>query len=262
MKSLGLINATLDECNVLITGGGTGIGYATALLFLKMGASVSINFLPNDFKSETSIKLLKEKYKKVFLSPGDVSIEEEAINVVNKSKHTMGEINYLINNVGISLTDEPIPFERLDLINSEFWEKMISVNLMSAFFCSKASENFLKEKGGAIVNVSSITSNGKRGTSIPYSASKAALESLTISLAKSFAPKVRVNAISPGFTRTEMTENRSNEHKERMAKQTLLNRIAQPEEMAEVIFFLCVSGSYITGEIISVNGGNGYNYNT
>ena len=83
-----------------------------------------------------------------------------------------------------------------------------------------------------------------------------------ISLAKSFAPKVRVNAISPGFTRTAMTENRSNEHKERMAKQTLLNRIAQPEEMAEVIFFLCVSGSYITGEIISVNGGNGYNYNT
>ena len=254
MKSLGLINATLDECNVLITGGGTGIGYATALLFLKMGASVSINFLPNDYKSETSIKLLKEKYKKVFLSPGDVSIEEEAIDVVNKSKHTMGEIYYLINNVGISLRDEPIPFERLDL--------MISVNLMSAFFCSKASEDFLKEKGGAIVNVSSITSNGKRGTSIPYSASKAALESLTISLAKSFAPKVRVNAISPGFTRTEMTENRSNEHKEWMAKQTLLNRIAQPEEMAEVIFFLCVSGSYITGEIISVNGGNGYNYNT
>ena len=74
------------------------------------------------------------------------------------------------------------------------------------------------------------------------------------------APDVRVNAVSPGFTKTKMTNQRSEEHKQKMATQTLLNRIAMPEEIAETIFFLCVSGSYITGETINVNGGHGYTY--
>ena len=90
--------------------------------------------------------------------------------------------------------------------------------------------------------------------------SKGALETLTISLAKALAPEIRVNAVAPGFTNTRMTSNRSKEHKKRMGEQTLLYRIAQPEEIAEVIFFLCVSGSYVTGEIIYVTGGQGYIY--
>ena len=121
------------------------------------------------------------------------------------------------------------------------------------------SKELIKNKG-AIVNVTSISSNGKRGTSIPYAVSKGALQTLTVSLAKSLSPNVRVNAVSPGFTETAMTNQRSEEHKKRMAKQTLLNRIAKPEEIAETIFFLCVSGSYITGETINVNGGHGFNY--
>ena len=136
----------------------------------------------------------------------------------------------------------------------------MNVNLMSAFYCSRiASKELIKNKG-SIVNVTSISSNGKRGTSIPYAVSKGALQTLTVSLAKSFAPNVRVNAVSPGFTESAMTNQRSEEHKKRMAKQTLLNRIAKPEEIAETIFFLCVSGSYITGETINVNGGHGFNY--
>ena len=131
---------------------------------------------------------------------------------------------------------------------------------MSAFYCSKAASQILIKNKGSIVNVTSISSNGKRGTSIPYSVSKGALKTLTSSLAKALAPDVRVNAVSPGFTKTNMTNQRSEKHKQKMANQTLLNRIAMPEEIAETIFFLCVSGSYITGETINVNGGHGYTY--
>jgi 3-oxoacyl-[acyl-carrier protein] reductase len=136
----------------------------------------------------------------------------------------------------------------------------MNVNVMSAFYCSRiASKELIKNKG-SIVNVTSISSNGKRGTSIPYAVSKGALQTLTVSLAKSFSPHVRVNAVSPGFTETSMTNQRSDENKKRMARQTLLNRIAKSNEIAETIFFLCVSGSYITGETINVDGGQGFNY--
>ena len=127
-------------------------------------------------------------------------------------------------------------------------------------YCSKAASKYLKTTEGSIINITSISSNGKRGTSIPYAVSKGALETLTSSMAKALAPEVRVNAVSPGFTKTSMTNQRSKQHKQRMADQTLLKRIAEPEEIAEIIFLLCVSGSYITGETINVNGGNGYFY--
>ena len=160
----------------------------------------------------------------------------------------------------ISKWKDPIPFKELDQLNNDFWQKIMSVNVMSAFYCSRiASKELIKNKG-SIVNVTSISSNGKRGTSIPYAVSKGALQTLTVSLAKSFSPNVRVNAVSPGFTETTMTNQRSDEHKKRMAKQTLLNRIAKSNEIAETIFFLCVSGSYITGETINVDGGQGFNY--
>ena len=124
----------------------------------------------------------------------------------------------------------------------------------------KVGCKYLKVNKGCIINVTSISSNGKRGTSIPYSVSKGALQTLTYSMAKALAPEVRVNAVSPGFTKTNMTSQRSKKHKQKMADQTLLKRIAEPEEIAEIIFILCASGSYITGETINVNGGHGYIY--
>ena len=260
MQSLGMINASLKNHTVLITGGGSGIGFSTAELFAKMNANVVINYLSDDKDSKKRVFDLKKKYANVTEMLGDVSIKNVSKDIVKEIKKKFNGLNFLINNVGIGLVKDPISFQDLDKLNDKFWNKIMTVNLMSAFYCSKASSDLLKLKKGAIVNVTSISSNGKRGTSIPYAVSKGALNTLTSSLAKSFAPDVRVNGVSPGFTKTSMTDQRSKDHKSKMASQTLLKRIAQPEEIAEVIFFLCVSGNYITGEIINVNGGLGYNY--
>ena len=260
MYGIDKIKASLKGYTLLITGGGSGIGYATAKLFAKMDANIAINYLPEDTISKNRVKKLKEKYINIIEVPGDVSQEIIAKKIIFETIEKFKGLNFLINNVGIGLVKDPIAFDDLDQLNDNFWQKIMNVNLMSAFYCSRiASKELIKNKG-SIVNVTSISSNGKRGTSIPYAVSKGALQTLTISLAKSFSPNVRVNAVSPGFTKTTMTNQRSEEHKKRMAKQTLLNRIAKPEEIAETIFFLCVSGSYITGETINVNGGHGFNY--
>ena len=260
MYSIGKIKASLKGYTILITGGGSGIGLSTAKLFANMNANIAINYLPEDTESKNRVKELKEKYSNIIEIPGDVSQEKVAKKLIFETIEKFKGLNFLVNNVGIGLVKDPIPFNDLDQLNDNFWQRIMNVNLMSAFYCSRiASKELIKNKG-SIVNVTSISSNGKRGTSIPYAVSKGALQTLTISLAKSFSPNVRVNAVSPGFTETTMTNQRSEEHKKRMAKQTLLNRIANPEEIAETIFFLCVSGSYITGETINVNGGHGFNY--
>ena len=260
MHNLDKIRASLSGYTLLITGGGSGIGYSTAKLFAKMGANVAVNYLPEDIESKNRVNELKDKYINIIEVTGDVSQEKIAKRVIFETIKKFNSLNSLINNVGVGLVKDPIPFKELDQLNNDFWQKIMSVNVMSAFYCSRiASKELIKNKG-SIVNVTSISSNGKRGTSIPYAVSKGALQTLTVSLAKSFSPNVRVNAVSPGFTETTMTNKRSYEHKKRMAKQTLLNRIAKPEEIAETIFFLCVSGSYITGETINVDGGHGFNY--
>ena len=220
MKSLGLIKASLDGYKIMITGAGTGIGYATSCLFAEMGASVALNYLPEDKYAKESVEILEQKFSKIYGIPGDVSDELQAIKVMQKTYNCLNGLNWLVNNAGVSLVKKPIPFCDLDKLDENFWNQMISVNLMSAFYCSKAAALELKKTRGAIVNISSVASNGKRGTSIPYSVSKGALETLTISLAKALAPEIRVNAVAPGFTNTRMTSKRSKEHKKRMGNQS------------------------------------------
>ena len=162
MYSIGKIKASLKGYTILITGGGSGIGFSTAKLFANMDANIAINYLPEDTESKNRVKELKEKYSNIIEIPGDVSQEIVAKKLIFETIEKFKGLNFLVNNVGIGLVKDPIPFYDLDQLNDNFWQKIINVNLMSAFYCSRiASKELIKNKG-SIVNVTSISSNGKK----------------------------------------------------------------------------------------------------
>ena len=168
----------------------------------------------------------------------------------------LGRLDYLINNAGTTGTVMPIDFVDLDAMTDEFWEKMVSTNLVSAFRCSRAAAPALRASRGAIVNTASVAGLGMRGSSIAYAASKAGLISVTRSLARALAPEVRVNAVAPGLTISPINRDWPEERLRRTLDRTLLRRLAQPSDIAEGILFLAASASYITGEVLVIDGGS------
>ncbi len=242
---------------VLVTGGASGIGLACVRLLAAKGARVAINHLPNDSQAEMSVTRLADTGADVFSCPadvGDVAVEAAVADAIDR----LDGLDWLINNAGVGLVREPIPFADLDALSEEFWGTILSVNLLGAFRCARAAAPALREAGGAIVNVSSASAEGKRGTSIPYSVSKGGLVTLTRSLAKALAPQVRVNAVAPGFIETPMTEQRDAQYRDSVAQDCLLKRVGTANEVAETIVFLCSAGGFMTGEVITIDGGRSF----
>lgn len=252
------LKADLTGHTVIVTGGATGIGFATARLFASMGATVAINYLPDDDRAAPAIAELRKEGFNIVEAPADLSDGKAAAAMVKKAIGELGRLDWLVNNAGVSLLKDPLPFSELDAFTEEFWKGILDVNLMATFYCTRAAGSALRQSGGAVVNVSSSSYDGKSGTSIPYSVSKGGLTSMTKALAKALAPEVRVNSIAPGFVETPMTGARGPEYRERAKGIRLLKRVAPPEELAEVILFLCVGGTFITGEQIAVDGGRGF----
>ena len=220
---------------VLITGASRGIGAKTALRFAKDKDILIINY----FHSEESALHLKEQIKKeygieVMTIQADISDEKAVQKMVDKIIQTYGRIDVLINNAGIAIDDE---FLDHTVFN---FRKVMNTNLVGAFLVSKiVSATMLKKKSGVIINVSS--NNGidcNSPISLDYDASKAALISLTHNLALQFAPFIRVNAIAPGWTKTDSVLEMFPDFLEEERKKIMLGRFAEPEEIANVIFFL------------------------
>ncbi|MCS6837812.1 MAG: 3-oxoacyl-ACP reductase FabG, partial [Bdellovibrionaceae bacterium] len=184
-----------------------------------------------------------------------LSLEDSASieNVVNTAlDFFQGELDGLVNNAGV--TSDSL-FLRM---KSEDFEKVIRINLVGTFLVTKACVKvFLQRKRGSIVNVSSVIGSIGNAGQANYAASKAAIEGMSRSLAAELASRnVRVNCVAPGFVETDMTTSLSEKHREELLKRIPLGRVAQPEEIAQVIgFLLSDSSSYITGTTIHVNGG-------
>lgn len=252
------LTADLRGHTLLITGGGTGIGRATAELFAGMGARVAVNHLPGDECAEAAVAEMQAAGLEVIAAPTDVGVGADAEAMVADVIDRLGRLDWLVSNAGLSLVQKAIPFSDLDALTDDFWQRIMSVNFMAAFHCARAAGPALRESRGAIVTISSSAADGKRATSIPYAASKGALISLTRSLAKALAPEVRVNAISPGYVTTPMTQRRGPEHRKFAAGMRLLQRVAEPVEIAELVLCLCIGAHYVTGEVIAADGGLGY----
>lgn len=242
----------LKDKTALITGGARGIGGTTAFLFAKEGAKVGIL----DIREE-GLRKIKDQAKKKGIAlrtfVGDVSKKDQIESVMQEFVQEFGRIDVLVNNAGIAISR---PFLEKTV---EDWKKTLEVNLIGIFVCSQAAARYmLEQKSGKIINISSIRGIdhcGREGI-MDYSASKAAVISLTKTMAKELAPHVNVNTVAPGHTNTEMIKSLPKEIRKNMIEGSYLKRLAKPQEIAKAILFLASNDAdFITGQLLLVDGG-------
>jgi 3-oxoacyl-[acyl-carrier protein] reductase len=237
----------------VITGGSSGIGAATARQLAKRGWRVAINYAHNASAAE---KMVKECGNAIAVQ-GDVSIDQDCMRVARTVAEKFGGIDALVNNAG---TTKVVPHDQLDGLSGEDFQRIFALNVIAPFQMVRACREALKARRGAIVNVSSVASVLGTGSSVAYAASKAALETMSLSLARSLAPEVRVNVVAPGHTNTPWHPTvrgpeRAAEVEKRYSTIAPLKQISQAEDVADAIVWLIEGGRNVTGEVIYVDGG-------
>lgn len=244
---------SLEQYSVLVTGGASGIGLATVRAFLRHGASVAINDLPGE-KLTSITEQLKAEGHKVLAAPADLSEPKAACAMVTHTIDTLGGLNVLVNNAGTPATRVPIAPADFDHQDEQLWSRLLGVNLLGPFYCTKAAASALQQSHGAIVNTASVSAFGGGGSSSPYCATKAALIALTREWSRALAPSVRVNAIAPGHVDSDWLCRFEGTDLE-LSDQVPLQRQGLPEEYAESIVFLAVGATYMTGQTMVIDGG-------
>lgn len=240
----------------IITGSSSGIGKGIAHLFAKKGLKVVVNGRSGE-KTASVVEEIKSLGGEAIGVPADLTDYHEAEKVINTTYDQFGTIDFLVNNAGISKLRDA------KAISVEDWDKVVRTNLMAALYCSQLVTPIMEENnGGNIVNISSVLGKVSKRKRSAYSASKAAIEGLTRNLAIEWAEfNIRVNAVAPGLILTEpikkmIDRGDFNQSKEDIAKTIPLGRIGSPEEIAELVYFLCSpASSYITGQTIYIDGG-------
>lgn len=243
----------LENHKVLVTGAASGIGLATVKAFLENGASVAINDLPGE-KLDTVLDELTSKGSKVIAAPGDIGDPDTASDMVNQAISGLGGLNYLINNAGTPATSTPIAAADFERQDESLWNRLLNVNLLGPYRCTRAAADALRQSNGAIVNTASVSAFGGGGSSSPYCATKAALVAITREWSRALAPEVRVNAIAPGIVGSDWMC-RFEETEFDVVNEVPLERQGEPEEYAEFILFLAAGATYMTGQTVIVDGG-------
>jgi len=238
---------------VIITGGGTGIGKEIALSLSKEGASVAINYSRSRIDAEKTAEEIKKIGTRVMLIQADVSKEDDVISMMKNVYNNFGRLDMLVNSAGYT---DFVPHKDLHSLTEEIWSKTFSVNVMGNYFCSKEAVIYmLKNGGGSIINIAGTAGITGLGSSIAYCASKAAIISLTKSLAMSLAPEIQVNAISPGVVENTRWCRGKEDFNEIARKATPMQRLARTTDIAEAAVFLFTSSHFITGQNIIMDGG-------
>lgn len=250
-----MITYNLAGKTALVTGGASGIGFATCQMLAKFGATVAVNFLADDPRGPEAVDKLNDAGGKAIMAPGNVGDPDDAPRMVTQAVKDLGRLDLLFANAGTPGTRRRIPPPELDLITEDLWQQLIAVNLIGVFRCAKAAAPALKASHGAIVSTASIAGLGRAGSSLAYSATKAGVVSLTQNLARALAPEVRVNAIAPGAVDSSWMVEWTNEERQQSIERALLKRRCTPEDLAEVVLFLGFGAAMVTGQTITVDGG-------
>lgn len=230
----------------IVTGSSSGIGEAIARRLADEGAGV----LVNSSRSVEAGRKLAESLPDALYVQGDISEERQCIGMVESALERWGRIDILVNNAG---TTEVIPHNDLDAAGLEVWQRIFEVNVFGTWLMTRAAVPALRESSGSILNVTSLAGVRPTGSSIPYAASKAALNHMTRLLARTLGPEVRVNALAPGLVDTPWTAD-WDAVRARVQQTAPLGRSGQPADMAEVALGL-IKSSYVTGEVVLVDGG-------
>ena len=240
-----------DNRIALVTGGARGIGKAICRALAKDGFKIALNY--NNSESE-AVALKKElsEITEIEVFKCDISDSVAVKDMFLAISQRLGNVNVLVNNAGIA---EQVLFTD---ITDEMWQRMINTNLSSAFYCSReALKNMISDKSGVIINIASMWGEVGASMEVHYSTAKAGLIGMTKALAKEVGLSgVRVNAVSPGVVLTDMMNSFSENDKEALKEETPLNTLGTPDDIAEAVSFLVSDkAKFITGQVLSVNGG-------
>ena len=241
----------------IVTGGGTGVGRATALELAKRGCAVLINYSKSQAAADAVCEEVKAFGVKAIAVRADVAQDADCRAMVAKAVDAFGRLDVLVNNAG---TTRFINHDDLEAVKPEDWDLMMGVNLRGAFQCIRAARKPLEDSGqGNVVNVSSIAGLRAIGSSVPYCASKAALNNLTLSMARVLAPKVRVNAVAPAFIAGEWLKQglgpAYEKTKQYWESKAVLGKVCRPEDVADAILAFVEGSELVTGQIMPIEGG-------
>jgi 3-oxoacyl-[acyl-carrier protein] reductase len=236
----------------IVTGASRGIGRSIAVELARCGVSLIINYKNNKTEAKNTLKVIKDLGGSAVVVKADVSVYREAQLLINEALKHFGKVDILVNNAGVS---EIGLFMDMD---EEEWNKIIDTNLKGVLNCSHCSiKHMASRKSGIIINISSIWGNVGASCESIYSATKGAVNLFTKSLAKEMAlSNIRVNAVAPGVIDTEMNGWLNKEERKALEQEIPLGKFGNEEDVAKTVLFLCTKAAkYITGQIITVDGG-------
>jgi len=238
----------------LVTGASRGIGRAIAVQLAQRGAAVAINFRQSEEQAKSVLAEIESCGGRAITVQGDVSIPEDAERIVRKTGEAFGQLDILVNNAG---------FHRDTLIlrmSVQDWDEVMAVNLRAVFLCTKAALRLmLRQRWGRIINIGSIAGLAGNAGQANYAAAKAGLIGLTKATAREMGSRgITANLVAPGLVMTELTKGLSQEFVDLAMQRILLGRLGTPEDVAVTVAFLASEeASYITGQVLAVDGGMG-----
>ena len=242
----------MSNKTAIVTGGTRGIGKAIVLELAKSGCNVAFNYSKSDDLANELVKEIEALGVKAVAKKADVSDFESAKDMIKEVKDEFGQIDYLVNNAGITRD------KLLAMMKEDDWDDVININLKSVYNFSKAViMTMIKQKNGKILNITSVSGIAGVAGQTNYSASKAGMIGFTKALAKEVGKaKINVNAIACGFIETDMTSELPDEYKQKMTDMTALKRFGTTDDVAKAAkFFLSDDANYVTGQVLSLDGG-------